>query len=87
MKQLILASIAALSLSAGQVIAGGGNSDNAKAMVENIQINGGSLAAAIGGSPGVSGWGNGGSELTGNGTVNAGDFASGDRVSDYGQNK
>ncbi len=77
----------------------GGNSGNAKAMVENIQTYGGNLATAVKANgpfdqgAGQRGWGNAGSLLTGNGTVDGldgvidNDFAEGDQVSKSGKRK
>ena len=54
-----------------------GNSANAKAMVANIKAYGGNIAPLVGGQgvydqgKGQRGWGNAGSHLTGNGTVDA----------------
>jgi|GEM_PF-2695742 len=70
----------------------GGNSANAKAMVENIKTYGGNTARALRpGSgtifeqaPGNTGWGNAGSAATGAGAL-GGDFAPGGQVSKSGK--
>lgn len=73
-KILGITSAAALALTSTMALAGGGNSDNAKAMAENIKINGGNTAAAISPNgvlsgategPSDSGWGNAGSRTFG----------------------
>ena len=75
----------------------GGNSANAKAMAENIKTYGGNLATAVKANgpfdqgKGQRGWGNAGSALTGDGTVDRldgvidNDFATGNQVSKSGK--
>ncbi len=69
-----LATIAAVVMIANSAQAGGGNSDAAKNMTEDLRAGLGSAAPTVSGrdARSDSGWGNNGSELV-----------SGDRVSDY----
>ena len=73
-------------------LAGGGNSDNAKTMVENIKEFGGNTASAIGpngalsaatNGPSDSGWGNAGSRVTGAGAFEG--YTAGGQVSKSGK--
>lgn len=73
-KIFAITAAAALAMTSTMALAGGGNSDNAKAMVENIKANGGNTAAAISPNgdlspltdgPSDSGWGNAGSRTFG----------------------
>ena len=92
MTRLVTMTAAALAFCATSAFAGGGNSDNAKAMVANIHEYGGNVAAAIGpqgelggltNGPSDSGWGNAGSRLTGAGAFP--DYTAGGQVSKSGK--
>lgn len=83
---------AVLAMTTTMAFAGGGNSDNAKAMVENIKEFGGNTAAAISpngdlssatNGPSDSGWGNAGSRVTGSGAFEG--YTAGGQVSKSGK--
>lgn len=69
--------IAAFLIAASSAAFANGNSENAHNMVANIKAYGGNIAPLVGGQgiydqgKGQRGWGNAGSLLTGNGTVDA----------------
>ena len=75
--KIAISVIALIVATSSATFAGGhkGNSANAKAMVDNIKAYGGNIAPLVGGQgtydqgKGQRGWGNAGSLLTGNGTV------------------
>lgn len=91
MTKLFALSAAAIAMTTTFALAGGGNSDNAKAMVENIKEYGGNVAAAISPNgdlavtdgPSDSGWGNAGSRVTGDGAFEG--FTEGGQVSKSGK--
>ena len=86
--KIVIATIA-LALTTTSAVAGG-NSANAKAMVENIKTFGGNTArdlrpgGALEQEPGNTGWGNAGSAATGSGAL-GGDFTKGGQVSKSGK--
>ena len=97
MKNTKMLLVAGAIVAVASAASAGGNSENAKAMAANLQTYGGNLATAVKANgpfdqgPGQRGWGNAGSLLTGNGTVDGldgtvdGDFAAGGQVSKSGK--
>ncbi len=92
MTKIFALSAVAIAMTTTFALAGGGNSGNAKAMVENIKEYGGNTAAAISPNgdlsgategPSDSGWGNAGSRVTGSGAFPG--YTAGGQVSKSGK--